>query len=529
MSLFEDALLTRRTYPDGREVIDVGRQDRCFLVIRRLPHALMLKAHFASAFESSSQDPGISVCIRPGSASLIDVTGMTLNRWHMAGGLLPPRSKDIFSTLMADIYNKALRQVSDLDAAPLNLPLEYPSTGHSPDPHLLTFSNSASCSMQIAREALRGAAIHSVKLCDRKLLRVVRPFSPSMRPWLYTQVAADRSGRLAQLASSCPGALVFAYALWVRKSSQPVATDLMKGAIGGRCLRRLLREAVSNWSAASAEQGIVEEVATIQPWLRLRAAGIQERRRLEADQRLLVRRAGPRSDPAFVLTPPPLAFAPEDIPKSALENARWFRTMKTSPQLSCPDAAQHETLLRRLSHFASKHFRVLHPPRQAHQIHRRMSQLIHYVLASGRHTSRSTPPTRLLSECSEWHRTVHDSLSVCDPVDGAPVSLRTEFGYASAGPWADSRVVVTPIRAVGDLIELGETMRNCVASRAHAALQGRCSYYSVEVDGAPITVELTHEQNGRVFLSEIAGFANREVCGRELAAIEPWLSEVSNP
>jgi hypothetical protein len=320
--------------------------------------------------------------------------------------------------------------------------------------------------------------------------------------------------------------MVFAFALQEHDATRTVGTRLLEGATAGLRLNRLLTEAVSNWSAAASDWDFEQEPLLARPWLRILAAESEERRRIEADQRLLIRRAGPRTSPTYVLLPPPLAFAPEDIPTAVFENARWFRVMKARIDLCSPREYQDETLLRELAHFASRQFRVIHPPRRKAEMGKRMGQVIDYVLASGRHTSRKTCPTRLLAECKQWHRTVYENLELCNIPSAGPITSETEFPDSPTDSWSNDRVAVARIRTVGELIREGKKMRSCVGTRAKAALQGRCSIYSVDVDGKPITVELTHMPNGHSYVSEMAGVANRTVDQGELVAMQPWLSAI---
>lgn len=517
-----DTFLTQRTYPGGREVIDVGRHSRANIVIDREPRAVGIRVVFSNLPTLRSPCTGIKLRVCPDSPALLEVAGVPSPKWHMAAGLLPiRRSHDMFSLVMSVIYDQIVRDAFPPDALQPELPLCYQNPGRNPDFFDSELSSSIVSSMRIVAGALRDAAIYATRLCDPNLLRVVRRFPPCMRVWLYRTLEGDSSRRLAQLATSCPGALIFAFALQEHDPTRVVGSQLLDSAIQGLRLNRLLTEAVANWAAAATDWDFEEEPQLARPWLRILEAGGLERRRLETDQRLLIRRAGPRVSPTYVLLPPPLAFAAEDIPVPVFANARWFRTLKTRIDLVSPHPDQAETLLRELAQFASRHSRVLHPPRRKAGMRRRMGQLIDYVLASGRHTSRKTCPQRLLAECKEWHRTVFENLDLCDLSRAGPVTPETEFPDSVSDSWSSDRVVVARIRTVGDLIREGRSMRSCVGTRARTALQGRCAFYSVEVDGKPITVELTRLPNGRSYVSEMAGFANREVQAEELAAMKP--------
>ncbi len=69
-------------------------------------------------------------------------------------------------------------------------------------------------------------------------------------------------------------------------------------------------------------------------------------------------------------------------------------------------------------------------------------------------------------------------------------------------------------------------MRHCVADLTAEALSGERVFYAVEIDRRSITVELTRGPDGRLFLGEMFGFANREAKNEERLMMIPWLESV---
>jgi hypothetical protein len=63
------------------------------------------------------------------------------------------------------------------------------------------------------RATIREAACAAAALLDQGARKIALRFPAHMRMWLCRRLVADTSGRLAQLAQACPGALIFAYAL----------------------------------------------------------------------------------------------------------------------------------------------------------------------------------------------------------------------------------------------------------------------------------------------------------------------------
>ena len=67
--------------------------------------------------------------------------------------------------------------------------------------------------------------------------------------------------------------------------------------------------------------------------------------------------------------------------------------------------------------------------------------------------------------------------------------------------WNDDDVTVAPLTSVTAFIDEGHKMRNCVAIRLPAVLDGDSALYHATIDGAGLTVELV-QGDGRWRLAE---------------------------
>ena len=87
-------------------------------------------------------------------------------------------------------------------------------------------------------------------------------------------------------------------------------------------------------------------------------------------------------------------------------------------------------------------------------------------------------------------------------------------------------LVIDPIATLGELIEEGQRMQHCVASRLYDALEGSAWFFSASVGKTRLTVEVRAGSNGWR-ISEMRRFANRSPTRAEYAAVEAWLDAVT--
>jgi hypothetical protein len=385
----------------------------------------------------------------------------------------------------------------------------------------------ASTTMHTLRDLVRQAAIHAADRCDPKLRAIAMRFLPGVRYRLYRFFVDDETGRVAQLAGVCPGAVIFAAALREHEPTEPVGRRLLEEAIAGLPLRKLVMNAVHGWlyysrlRAGGRGDGIV--------WDALDQSPPATRARIAEMQRLLVLRAGPRVPANLLELPPPLAFAPEDIPRPVRANARWYRVVKAAPPLYLPGLGAERA---DLAGFASAHAEALYAAArgQQHRLGVLAQELADYVTALGRRPGRQTDAAGLIAESRAWHRQLaglhfedlalppghryHDPDALLPPAPGAP--------------WHAPNLHVRAIRTPRELVTEGCEMHNCVASYLPRLVSGESFIYSVTALGERLTVQVSRTTWGLV-IAQVAGIANQRPGNAARAAVDGWLAEVTRP
>jgi hypothetical protein len=385
------------------------------------------------------------------------------------------------------------------------------------------------------RATIREAACAAASLLDRNARKIALRFPAHMRMWLCRQLAADTSGRLAQLARACPGALIFAYALAKlghRAGVGAAGAKLLRDAVAGRGLNELLDDAVAAW-AAGAERLAQNQRAPGERhliWQRVAAARGGERQALLRAQRLLIRRAGAGVPSRTLWLPPPLAFAPEDIPARKLENARWFRVMKCFPPL----LVSHEGLLleygRNICLFLSRHALLLHKREDlGHSDHSRISSLLDYVRAINDWPRRSSSATRLFEAAETWHRQIEQVQLMADAGRMVGQSLVGADGKTLPLPeppcpgWRSGDDHIVPLHTVEEVLAEGAHMHNCVASHIPQVLANTAALYHGEITGKPLTIQIAPAISGYRVV-EAKTFANDEPTAAQMRVLREFIA-----
>jgi hypothetical protein len=211
---------------------------------------------------------------------------------------------------------------------------------------------------------------------------------------------------------------------------------------------------------------------------------LEEAAWVRARQRLLIRRAASQVDPTLLWLPPPLAFAPEDVPLAARANERWFRVMKSSgvtlslhPQGAA--ARQHA-----LCAFASRHAEVLYARGgKARGVGHTLTRLMTFLEGTARAPGRNADPARLLEACEDWHKWAA-SIMAGDLARALELDKERVLPAPPSAGWHGAGVEVTPIR----------TLR-----------------------------ELVRKQDGSLELNDVAGHSDRPPTSAEVEALLPWL------
>ena len=300
-------------------------------------------------------------------------------------------------------------------------------------------------------ELLAEAAAPLLARCEPPLRAAALRFAPAQRARLYGLFTRDERGWLRQSAAAAAGPLLFALALVDAGETAEAGVKLLHDLGQGRRLDAALGDALAAWHAAfprwAAGAGHFHEDQR-RAFLAAQAWSPAERTKALAAMKLLLRRAGPWVEPRLLLLPPPLRFAPEDIPAAPAANACWFRVMKL-PRLTvaAPGARAPEPLLAAFAAFASRHAAALARAPAGVDLEDWLTEQLDVLRLAGRTPSRATDPARLAAEVD------------LAALRGRPVGWRRSPpgqegrpGPAPAGaaaPWDDLLALARAARAEG--------------------------------------------------------------------------------
>lgn len=353
---------------------------------------------------------------------------------------------------------------------------------------------------------LRVAACEAAARCNPAARHAALRFLPHLRFSLYARLVADRTGRLLQLCRSCPGAVILALAFAERHSS--AGERLFDDAIAGRKLDDLLDAALEAWAREAPLPGDAL-------WRRVLDATPSERRALLLRQRLLVRRASALVPTTLVWLPPPLDFAPEDVPTGAREVARWFRILKGTRFTLIDDPQGRRRALARYAAANAPAFWALRSGSFGPS--RVLADLASYVEATGRPLPRKLQVATLLEACASWR--FERGLRKPRPGD-MPLPHRPEEALDSAG------MVIRPIRTVEELVHEGRAMRHCAGTLAHLALEGHTRFFAARLGSLRVTIQLVLSSDGALGLGDVRGRLNTVPTLAELAPLSAWCEAI---
>lgn len=394
--------------------------------------------------------------------------------------------------------------------------------------------------MRQVHSYLRDASIYAAELCDPRAKKVALRFAVHLRYRVYERVLADPSERIAELAYTCPGALIFALALIEQEGmarsgseAESAGEQLLQAVVAGKSLTQALNTAIEAWAEQS--WSVLEKQAQLglqvrgQVWKRILEAAGEARGRICLQQRLLIRRAGPLVSTTLLWLPPPIAFTPEDIPKHVYKNAWWFRAMKSSG-VTLHEGDEDEAPYRlALAQLVSGQSMELRGAIKKGQLRTSLNSLLDYLVSMRRMPSRRSDVVALLRESQAWHDRVAAVRDLADLAQEVPeLETYLKDGVSLELPvllphYAKEDLEIAPIRTADELIAEGGRMRHCVASRLREALAGRRFYFHAQISGRPLTIEVERTRLGNR-LKEVKGTANRDATLIERRRLEAWVS-----
>jgi len=382
---------------------------------------------------------------------------------------------------------------------------------------------------QLLLSAVDGARRHALSRLEPGLKALANRFAPSNRWAVYRALAADGTGRLAQLAASAPGALSFALA-HVELGDEQMRTPALafrEAALAGTPLNRALGPLLEDWAAHHHV---------------LLGASRDEKARRMADQRLLVRRALACIDAQVLWMPPPLSFAPEDVPGTPAGQGAWFDVAKRSSAFlrwrqGAPDEVQGA-----LCRWVSAHAVELHAADAW------VEHLAEAVLHARLRLSRGDSLKRVLSRLrtdrrdgqplfrparhhfedpdTEAHAQAKELAQLLKAyphlrVEGAPAALHLPSPFTdSSGPgWS-----IRALRSSSDVSEEGRQMQHCAGSLVANAASGSSFFFHADTPHGPLTVEVQGPAHAPR-LSAAFGPKNRQPTREQEELLHAWWTQ----
>jgi len=414
-----------------------------------------------------------------GTATLsLKIPGLSCDAgWSLEPGLAPARAPDAF------------RMLRDRVAA------------------LIFEQDLASFDAGIAALARRAA-----EACQPRAREAALPFPVERRLAVYALLRPDTTGRLAQAAAHCAGAILLLLALGARRRRDaPIAGRLHRDLVSGRRLDACLDDALGAWLGDGRRRRARQLPLFEAPRAVLAAdAGV-------ASLRLLVRRAGPLVRPETLLRVPPVAPVPEDIPKDPDANAAWFRMFDAAADACrlAPPAYRDAFV-----GFVSRHAALLEAVERGRNRAGLLRELDDFLRASRRVPGRDTAPLRLVDESRQWHEERYP----------APAAARLRAPPEAAAP-ADAGTYfrIRLLRTPEELTREGEEMAHCVATRLPQVVRGESFIYAAVVKGRRLTVEVVPLPGGGATFGDVRARANDAPTAGELRLLDQWLATGEAP
>lgn len=374
---------------------------------------------------------------------------------------------------------------------------------------------------------VREFAIHAAQCLDDALRHVALRFPSCARVWIYGRLARDETRRLAQAAEVCPGLMLFLFALAERRRFRSIVPEVEQVILGGERLPIAIRTAVEGWAEAAKHAFLADPGAYPGHRFLGRAPEPEVLEDLLRRQALLVRRAGPLVPPTLLFTPPPLAFAPDDIPKPTYANARWFRVMKARAWMFEDGTVFEHARRRQFVHAISRHAATLEarlPPTLP--VPRQLEITLQHLIRTRRVARRGMNVVPLVQEALQWHAGAYPRRPARrtprpEPRPDDAVLPEPPFALRAFGPesWLE------PIRTVGQLRDEGSEMEHCAASYEERAVAGESIFYRGFVEQMRVTVELREVSPGNFVICEARGRRNLRIDETRMADLARWLAE----
>ncbi|MEN9796837.1 MAG: PcfJ-like protein [Pseudomonadota bacterium] len=404
------------------------------------------------------------------------------------------------------------------------------------------------------RQSVAEAWCHLEARLAPRAWALARGFPPRLRWAVYEALAADGTGRLAQLADAVPGALSLALVHAAQSDAQgaEAARAFRDAVVEGQPVRKALDPLLEDWSLLGCRVTLRGEARRLQA---LAEAPLQERRERILHQRTLLRRVLAGVDGRLVWLPAPVAFVPEDVPATLEAQQRWFRTLKRFPAFygegpRVPPRVQ-DAFVRWLSAHAAQPLPLGWTP----------DSLSRGVFSREAVLPRRLAPHRLAGKLDAWEREDwEDTLQVMEEMNAEAYFPETsedggELFSIPCVPWAErlqalaetypAQVQVdrqgqvdlslpnpfggcelpgfrlSPLTTASALEAEGRTQQHCVAEFVEAAAAGTAFFFHAEAAGMGLTVYVRGPA-AQARLEQVLGECNRAPGPEQRALVVAW-------
>lgn len=373
-----------------------------------------------------------------------------------------------------------------------------------------------------------GAVRRAVLKLDQRLVRIARRYPTAVRLRLYRWMRADATGRFAQLAEVCPGAILLAFACQEGRRHHQSGLEAPRPDV----IRLIFDDAIAG---VPLPKLLARGVAAVNPHPRTHRAHVT-----------MLRYAGPRA-PSGSLAGPFAVVVPVEIPSAVRKNALWYRAMHAIPECSSPSPPRLASAFARIvSRDIESIIALRSEGRGAESL---VFSVYAFFLERGKVPGTSRRFRDLHNEARRWFRRlkrerdalVREPMMLLipgwdgeEPVDfgSAPSIPRPPPGFVvPPGPMPDAPlrrpdVSVRPLVSLEELEREGREMSHCVGSQWPSLVTGASIYYSVIIGGARLTLSFMRRDGGWV-TAGFFGMANRHPTGAERAAVAPWLASIA--
>jgi len=319
---------------------------------------------------------------------------------------------------------------------------------------------------------VRCARVWLLRALPAQARALARTFDRAARAIVAARTALDTTGRVAQLARTCPG--VFSYAMAARAFEQ--LDDACGRAIAGARLRQVL-DVLLDSSPVAAPAG----------W--------------RARHARFLRRALPSVEPRSLVAPFAAGLALDDVPREPAANRAWFRAAAVLSHLVTleerADAAH-------LAAFVSARGAELGSMEwgDLHSFLRRLAMRRTHL---GRSPSRHTSVESALGLVRPWTASVTDH----HPPDlDAPT---------------DPRLTVRRLRSADELAAEGVSMRHCVANLVPEVERDALIVLSILFGQERLTATVMAMPGRRFFVDQLRGVGNALPTEEAWCAVGDWL------